>query len=170
VFVNGSSLIYYNTTTLTVDRSLAIENVKQDLVNIWDVHDLALAGYEPNITLLRLQEGTTFGNPASDDSWSTYNYEKTLLRPFVHAIALVAEPTIIPADGSSTSTITAIVTDQYSNPVVGKTVNWTDDSGENRVSPTSSVTDAFGRASTVYTAGSTEDDVKITATVINGLV
>ncbi|HEC66277.1 MAG TPA: hypothetical protein ENI23_13390 [bacterium] len=170
LFVNGSSLLFFNVTTLVIDRSLAINNVKIDLVNLWTVSDLVIAGLEPNITLFRLQDGTTYGNPGSDESWSEYNYEKTLLRAFVNSIAIVAEPTIIPADGSSTSVITAIVSDQYLARAAGKTVSWTDDSGFSRVSPTSSVTDSFGRASTVYTAGSSEDSVKVTASVVNGLV
>jgi len=170
LFVKGSSLLFYNVDSLNVDKSLALDNVKSDLVSVWDVHDIAIAGYEPYVSLYRLQLGTTYGSPESDENWSVYSYEKTLLARVVHSISVVASPTILPADGSSSSDLTAVVRDQYNNPVASKTVNWSDDSGESRVSPSSSLTDAFGRASATYTAGSTEDDVKITAAVANGLV
>ena len=46
---------------------------------------------------------------------------------------------------------------------------WTDDSGGSRVTPTSD-TNAFGVAYATYTAGTIEDDIKITATIANGLL
>lgn len=170
LLVNDSSLLFYNVEDLSVEKSLSIDNVKANLVDVWDIYDLALSGHEPNVSLFRLQAGTTYGSPASDEAWSTaYSYEKTLLARVVNSISVIAEPSILPADGSSTAYITAVVRDQYNNPVASKTVNWSDDAG-GQLSPTSSTTDVFGRASTTYTATSTEDDVKITAAVSNGLV
>jgi hypothetical protein len=172
LYVTGSLVMFFNVVSLGATKSLVINNVKEDLVNTWVVYDMVVGGSEPNITLYRLQLGTTYGNPLNDESWSsTYSYEKTTLRRTVNSIALTAEPTIIPADGASTSVITAVVRDQYNEVSgAGVTVNWADDSGFSRVSPTSNITDAFGMTYTVYTAGSTEDDVKITATVVNGLL
>ena len=170
LFVNGSSLLFYSVETLAVVKSISLNNVKADLISVWDVFDLAVSGHEPNVSLFRLQSGTTYGDPLSNESWSSvYSYEKTLLARVVHSIAVTAEPSILPADGTTTSAITAIVRDQYNNPVQSKTVNWADDAG-GRLSPVSSVTDVFGRANTTYTATDTEDDVKITASVANGLV
>ena len=170
LFVNGSSLLFYDVESLAVSKSIAIDNVKADAISTWDVYDLAVVGNEPNISLYRLQGGTTYGDPRSDETWSSaYSYEKTLLAPVVHSIAITASPTILPADGVSTSAITAVVKDQYNNVVSGKTVNWADDAG-GRLSPVTSVTDTYGRATTTYTAVSTETDVKITAAVANGLV
>lgn len=170
LFAKGSTLLFFNTSTLTIDRSMAIDNVKADNINLWTVYDLATGGNEPNITLYRLQRGTTYGDPASDESWSSaYSYERTILRRYVKSISVSGEPTVVPADGASTSRITAVVKDQYNTAVNAKTVAWTDDAG-GRLSPTSSTTDIFGRAFTTYTAGTTEADVKITATVPSGLV
>jgi hypothetical protein len=90
------------------------------------------------------------------------------MRRYVKSISIYAVPAVVPTGGFN-STVTAVVRDQYNNPAAGKTVNWTDDAG-GRLSPTSSVTDIFGRASTVYTSGETETDVKVTATVASGLI
>ena len=170
MFVNSSSLLFYNVTTLAVEKALNLDNVKQNGISVWDVYDLAVAGHGSTVSLYRLQRGTTYGDPLADETWSSaYSYEKTLLARIVNSISVVAEPTILPADGSSTSSITAVVRDQYSNPVSGKTVNWADDAG-GRLSPTTSTTDVFGQAFTTYIAGTEEDDVKITASVENGLV
>jgi Bacterial Ig-like domain (group 1) len=67
------------------------------------------------------------------------------------------------------SIITAIVRDPNNNPVKNQTVSFslTDVSG-GRISPASAITDSFGRASTVYTAGPTpsaQDGVVIDARV-----
>ncbi|MCK5017336.1 MAG: Ig-like domain-containing protein [Candidatus Peribacteraceae bacterium] len=170
LFVNSSSLLFFNISSLTMEKSLNLGNVKDDGIAIWDVYDLAVSGFGDTVSLYRLQAGTTYGDPLADENWSSsYSYEKTILARIVNSIAVTAEPTILPADGSSTASIAAIVRDQYNNPVGSKLVNWADDVG-GRLSPTSSTTDVFGRAYTTYLAGSTEDDVKITATVENGLI
>jgi hypothetical protein len=170
LFVNSSSLLFFNVSSVTMEKSLNLGNVKADGISVWDVYDLAVAGYGSTVSLYRLQSGTTYGSPEADEIWSSaYSYEKTLLARIVNSIAIVAEPTILPADGTSTSSITAVVRDQYNNPVASKVVTWSDDAG-GRLTPTSSSTDIFGRAHTTYKAGSTETDVKITATVENGIV
>jgi hypothetical protein len=172
LFVRGSNVIFFNIATAAVEKSISITNlVKTDSVTYWDVYEMAVSGFEPDISLFRLQGGTTYGSPLADEAWSgSYSYEKTLLRKVVNSIAVTASPTILPADGASTSNLMAYVTDQYGGAVVSKVVNWADDSGGSRVSPPASTTDAFGRAVATYTSGDTEDDVKITATVANGLV
>ena len=60
-----------------------------------------------------------------------------------------------PGSGAEQSKITAVVRDPDDNPVKGKTVTFTltDNTGGN-ISPPSAVTDAFGEATTTYTAGS----------------
>ena len=86
------------------------------------------------------------------------------------SIAVSANPSIIPADASATSAITATLRDQYNDPVSGKTVNWSEDSGGNRLSAGNSQTNDAGVANNVYLSGTTEQDVKITASITNGLV
>lgn len=174
LIARSSVLLFFNVNTNVVDRSLVMNNVQTDTVTTWSVYDMYVGGEEPDIVLFRLQDGTTYKDESlveQDESWSENNYEKQLLRRVVSSIAVVAEPSIIPADGVSTATVTAVLRDQYNDLIPsGKQVNWSDDSGENRVSPTQSATNDFGEASTTYTAGTTEQDVKITAGVTNGLV
>src|SRR5262249_10261424 len=47
------------------------------------------------------------------------------------------------------------LTDKFGNPVSGVTINWSPIAGSGIVSPTSSITDASGRAATRWTLGST---------------
>jgi len=170
LFVNSSSLLFFDVDSATVTKSLNLGNIKANGIDVWDVYDVAVGGHGSTVSLYRLQSGTSYGDPIADENWSTaYSYEKTLLARIVNSISVVAEPTIVPADGSSTSSITAVVKDQYNNAVSGKTVTFSDDAG-GRLSPTSGVTDVFGKVHTTYVAGNTELDVKITATVENGLV
>lgn len=176
----GSSLLFFNTDTNIIDRSMVMNNIKVDTINIWDVFDMEVLGVEPNIVLFRLQLGTTYKNPSlvlTDTAWSEYNYEKQLLRRVVNSISVGANPSIIPADGNSTSAITAVLRDQYNDLAPsGKTVNWSDDSGGpgggagQGLFNSTSATDAFGEAENTYKAGTTEQDVKITAAVTNGLI
>lgn len=176
----GSSLLFFNVDTNVIDRSLVMSNIKVDTINVWPVFDMWVGGLEPNIVLYRLQLGTTYKNESlvlTDASWSQYNYEKQLLRRVVNSIAVTAEPSIIPADGNAVADITAILRDQYNDLIPsGKNVNWSDDSGgaggggAQGIFDTQSPTDGFGTARNQYRAGTTEQDVKITASVTNGLL
>jgi len=55
------------------------------------------------------------------------------------------------------------LTDKFGNPVSGVTIVWTPIAGSGIVSPTSSVTDANGRAATRWTLGSTGGPKNVTA-------
>lgn len=87
---------------------------------------------------------------------------------------VVANPTSVPNDGVSTSTITVTLKDTAGNPVVGKTITLTAGSGSSTITTVSGVTDANGQASflvkdavqesVTYTARDTNDNVTITQT------
>lgn len=168
-----SSLLFFNVNTNIIDRSLVMNNIKVDTINIWPVFDMVVLGVEPNIVLYRLQQGTTYLNGSlvlTDESWgSLYNYEKQLLRRAVNSIAITASPSIIPANGTAQSKISAVLRDQYNDVVSSKTVNWSEDGGGSSLTP-STVSDDNGVAKNTYTSGLTEQDVKITAAVTDGLV
>ncbi len=151
---------------------MVMNNIKVDTINHWNVDDMLVVGIEPDIILYRLQLGTTYKNASlvlTNASWSTYNYEKQLLRRVVSSISVSVFPSIIPADNNSTATVSATVRDQYNDVVINKQVEWEADGGI-QPAPDPSNTDSFGVARTIYTAGSTEQDVKVTASIINGLV
>lgn len=170
----GSTLLFFNTDTYVIDRSLVMNNIKVDTINIWPVYDMWVGGTEPNVVLYRLQLGTTYKDSnlvLKNASWSEYNYEKQFLRRVVNSIAVTADPSIIPADGNAFSEISAVLRDQYNDLIsAGRVVNWSDDSDENRLSATEAPTDEFGTSRVNYTSGTTEQDVKITASIINGLL
>jgi hypothetical protein len=170
----ASSLLFFNTDTNLIDRSMVMNNVKVNTIDHWNVDDMLVVGVEPDIILYRLQQGTTAKNASlvlTDYSWSTFNYEKQLLRRVASSISVSVFPSIIPADGASTAVASATVRDQYNDTVAGIQVDWADDAGgADRLTPDNSQTDAFGVARSTYQAGDTEQDVKITASITNGLV
>ncbi|HEY4928024.1 MAG TPA: Ig-like domain-containing protein [Acidimicrobiales bacterium] len=74
-----------------------------------------------------------------------------------------ASPTKVPADGSTTSTVTVTLTDYFGNPIAGKTVDLTASSGSSVITPvqlTSSVlagvTNTGGQTAFNITDGTTE--------------
>ena len=171
LFAKGTNLLFFNVDSLAVTKSLSLDGVSKVAGGTWTIFDLALSGFEPNVSLYRLQVGTTYGSPLSDESWSNvYSYEKTLMRRVVSSIAVTTTPSILPADGTSTAQITAFVTDQYGTAVSGKSVVWAEDGSGSITGSNPSTTNTFGLAYTTYKAASSEEDVKITATVSDGLV
>jgi len=171
VFVKSSTALFYNVTTSATDRSLTVDNVLVDTVTIWTVYDMVVVGTEPDVVLLRLQSGTTYKNDGGtlvDENWSAQrNYARTLLRRHVQSIAVTATPSIVPIT-TGTAAIVAYLRDQYNDALPSSvTVTFSDDDdggSEASVSPTTPVTDAFGRAYTTFFAGGLEKDVKVTAT------
>jgi hypothetical protein len=171
VYIKSSSGLFYNSTTGATDRSLLVDNVKVDTVTLWEVYDMAVMGTEPDVTLLRLQLGTTYKNTGGtliDETWSSvYSYDRSLLRRHAKSIAVTATPSIVPIT-TGNAAIVATVRDQYNSSIpAGVQVSFTDDdsgTGTASLSPTTATTDAFGRAYTTFYAGSTEKDVKVTAT------
>ena len=57
------------------------------------------------------------------------------------------------------------VKDQFFQPVIGRQVSFSEDDANGTVAPPNDNTDSQGQASTIYTAGTTARQVKITATV-----
>lgn len=171
LFAKDTNILFFNVDTLAVSKSLSLEGISKVAGGTWTVSDLTVTGFEPNVSLYRLQNGTTYGSPLSDEAWSSaYSYEKTLLRRVVSSISVTTTPSILPSDGTSQAQVEATVVDQYGEAVSGKSVVWSDDGAGSISGSNPSTTNTFGKAYTTYTAGSSEEDVKITATVADGLV
>jgi hypothetical protein len=142
---------------------MVMDNVEDDNATVIPIYDVTI--YGDNV--YRLQgRATYYGDtyPGSGD-WTTYNYQLSTLEPFITSISLAADPAILPADLVSSSVITAIVKDQFLNPIASKSVYFTDDDDNGYITTSPVSTNSEGVATTNYKAGSTANEVRITATV-----
>ena len=138
---------------------------------VYGMSDDYVYGTPDKVLLYRLQNGATYGT--TDNSWgSTYNYQVGAVKPYVAAITVYANPAIIAADGSSQSSITAQVTDQYGSGVNGPpnniTIVFTKDATDGTLNPASPATasvDGTGKALATFTSSTTDKVITITATV-----
>jgi hypothetical protein len=93
--------------------------------------------------------------------------------PSANDCSVVANPTSVPADGTSTATITVLLYDDNGDPVTGKTVTLTPSGGKSTVTATNGTTNNSGMAtftvsdataeSVTYTADDTTDSLNLTA-------
>lgn len=95
---------------------------------------------------------------------SGFDYQAAQFDIFVNSISVMSYPAILPADGFSTSAITASVLDQYNNPWNNKTVYFALTGGGSLSLP-SNITNSAGIAAITYTASSTVETITITSTV-----
>jgi len=171
VFGNGSNALCYVKTTnmIFLDPndlsnsfgSMTMDNVEQNQATVIPIYDVTIEG----VNVYRLQDKATYYGTTYAFANSTYNYQISTLESFITSISLRAAPAIIPANGVNTSTITAIVKDQFNLPIVSKLVYFTDDDPDGAITGTNPAnTDAYGVASTTYTSGVTAREVKITST------
>ena len=145
-FVKASNLLFIDVSDpssgLPYYGSMVMDN------NNAVVYDIAM--YDENV--YRLQSG--------------YNYYLSTLESFVSSIALIAQPAIIPANLLSTTIIDAYVKDQFFQPIEGRQVTFgEDDTNGVFVGSSTPNTDAQGKATVTYKAGSEARQVQITATV-----
>lgn len=161
IYVKGTNALFINVgaagASLPYYGSMVMENIKSDESTVISVYDICMDSQN----IYRLQDipdgtGTT---------WGHYSYLLSSLDAFVTSISLAAYPAIIAANTIATTDITAIVKDQFLQPIVGRLVYFTDDDGVGSVLPTNDNTDGNGKAETVYTSGNAAREVKITAVV-----
>lgn len=164
VYVKGTNAIFLDLTDFSSSHgSMIMDNVEDDQATTIPIYDITIEGN--NVYRLQLK-ATYYGTTESFDD-NTYNYQLSTLEPFITSISLQADPAILPANGSSTSTITAIVKDQFNNPIVGKNVLFTDDDTVGVITSSDS-TDSSGVANATYTAGTEAREVRVTATAEQG--
>jgi len=171
IYMKETSLLFIETQdtdpNFTTIVKSATQNNQRPNNSVIDVFELT----HENNTLFRFQNEATFliGTTEELEDWgSEYNYQLSTLERLPSSISLTAVPAIISADGVSTSTITAIVKDQFDQPMSGRTVTFSEDdatgSPDGDVNPTAAITNALGVAITTYTAGTQSNLVTITAT------
>lgn len=145
--------------------SMTMDNVEDDQATVIPLYDLTMEG----VNVYRLQRKATYYGTTAPFSDDAFSYQLSTLEPFITSISLRANPAILPANGVNTSQITAVVKDQFNLPIGGKSVYFTDDDPSGSIGvPNPAQTNADGVAATVYTAGNSAREVKITATAEQG--
>jgi len=160
IYIKSTNMLFINAgaagATLPYYGSMVLENIYDDESNVIPVVDLAIEG--DNVYRLQIRQDGTGSN------WTTYNYDLSSLSSFISSISLSANPALIAANGISTSNIDAFVKDQFLQPIVGKNVNFSVQSGDGSVLPLTDPADADGKAQTIYTSGTSAGEIQIRAT------
>ena len=163
-YIKGTNMIFLNPDDLTASYgSMTLDNVENDQATLIDIYDFVIEG----ANVYRLQSKATYYGSTGEFVDDTYNYQLSTLNPFITSISLSADPAILPANsggGSNTSNVTAIVKDQFNLPIVSRLVYFTDDDPDGYLTPTNDNTDANGVATTIYTAGTSARETRLTAT------
>ncbi len=144
-FDSGTAVYFSTATALPFYGSMVMDNISNNTVSI--IYGLTIVS--PN--MYRLQ-----------GSSSNYNYSLSPLESFVTSISLAASPAIIAANNLSTSTITAVVKDQFLQPISGRRVTFSENGDGSITAGTQINTNSDGEAATVYTAGSEAKEVHLT--------
>jgi len=165
-YVRTTNLIFLNPDDFSESYgSMTMDNLEDDQATVISIYDLTMEG----VNVYRLQRKATYYGTTYDFSGSAYSYQLSTLEPFITSISLRANPAILPANGTNTSEITAIVKDQFNLPIEAKPVYFTeDDSVGSIIGSNPANTDADGVAVTTYRSGTTAREVKITATAQQG--
>lgn len=158
-YVKTTNLLFKDPLDLSNFGSLSMDNVEDDQSTVINIYDIAIDG----TNIYRLQNKATYYGDTY--TWSSqYNYQLSTTTPFITSISLAAEPAILPANGVNNSTITAIVKDQFNQPISSKNVYFTDDDPNGFITTSPVSTDASGEAQTAYKAGTSAREVEVTAT------
>jgi hypothetical protein len=160
-YIKGTNTIFLNPDDLNDSYgSMVMDNVEDDQATVIAIYDLTIEGKN----VYRLQLKATYYGTTYTFASSSYNYQLSTLDPFITSISLRADPAILPADGVSTSLVTAIVKDQFLLPIASKLVYYTDDDANGYITTSPVSTDANGVAITNYVAGTTANEVRVTVT------
>jgi len=159
-YVKQTNTLFVNTQSAAVELpyygSMVMENIRSDEATVLTIYDIAMDGDN----IYRLQ--TSPDNGGGDGTWSNYSYELSSLNAFVTSISLAADPAIVAANGAATSNIEAYVRDQFWEPIQFRTVTFSVNAGS--ITPSDN-TDADGKADATFTAGSSAQEVTVTAKV-----
>jgi hypothetical protein len=163
-FVKGTNMLFININDiggeLVYYGSMVMDNVRTDEATLIDIYDVTM----DDQNVYRLQQRANYYD--TDYVWTYYNYQLSSLDSFVSSISLAAYPAIIAANASSTTNITAIVKDQFLQPIVSRAVTFSEDDGVGILIGSNPInTDSDGEAGIVYQSGTTAREVTITAVV-----
>lgn len=164
IYVKGATLKCLNVSDMSLYGIMTIDNSIPSPLETLVIYDIAMDG--SNIYRLQIK-ARYFG---TNYTWTTYNYALSTTRRFVDTINVSVYPVILPANAVNTSTITAIVNDQYGDGVWEKPVRFTDDDPVGFITTTPAFTDNFfgtGAAISGYKAGTSVRLVTIEGTAVH---
>lgn len=160
-FIKATNMIFLDPDNVTVARgSMVMDNIESNLATVIPIYDIGM--YEKNI--YRLQLKATYYGATASFSDSTYNYQLSTFNKLITSIAVGADPAILPADGASISTITAVVRDQFNQPIESRLCVFTEDDPQGVMTSANVATDANGIAVSSYRAGIESRETRITVT------
>lgn len=160
-YIKGTNTLFINVGAAGADLpyygSMVMDNIKNDLITVITVYALTMD--DQNVyRLQRAQDG------GADYSYGPYNYDLSTLDSFISSISLAASPATIAANAIATSTITALVKDQFLQPVSGRSVTFSENASPGGgLAPNPVNTNSDGAATTVFTSGTAAQEVTITA-------
>ena len=161
LYVKNNNIKFISPADKVLYCYMTIDNIRANNVTNINVYDITVYGG----CVYRLQIRSMYFE--ADYAWSTYNYVMSPLRPFVDSISIDAYPLILPSNGVNTTDVTAMVHDQYAQPIPFKFVHFTDtdiDTYGGFIASTPVFTWTDGVAKTTYTAGISPLTVNIEAT------
>ena len=172
MYVKASNLLFVNINViagkLMYYGSMAMDTIDDDKITVLDVY--AISVYNKN--LYRLQLKATYFGSTENYALDQLSYQGATFNQLAASLAMVAEPNIIPANGTSTSQLTAQVRDQFLQPLIGKIVYFTLPTGANTVVENGYIvgqsyqnTNAEGKAVVTYRAGTLAKVVPVIARV-----
>lgn len=160
-YVRGTNTIFLNPLDLNDNfGSMVMDNIEEDQATTISIYDMGIG----TTNVYRLQLKATYYGTTYTFADETYNYQLSTLNSFITSISLNASPAILPANGVNESTITAVVKDQFNQPVSEKLVNFTDDDDVGFMTGISVNTNQYGVAVTNYHSGTQAREVRVTCT------
>jgi hypothetical protein len=162
IYVKSTNLKFVNVNTLNNYGVMTMDNKKVNQ-SVIPIYDLAISGE----TIYRLQDEATYYG-VNNDWGALYNYQASVVRPFIDAITVTAFPLILPANARNITQVIATVLDQYGNGAKYKPVFFTDSDDVGYILINPAYTDYFfgtGQAKTAYRAGVDKQTVNIKGTV-----
>jgi hypothetical protein len=153
-YIKGRNILYLDISDYSLYKSAALTNYKADKVTTIDVYDVALT----STSIYRLQDRTMRRNDdgtKSDYAWATYNFHKDAVVQYTDTITMWADPAVV--GNQESTTIYALVRNQYGAVLSGKTVHFDKISGDSAGSfddpNKEATTSGNGIASIGYTTG-----------------
>jgi len=170
-YINGTNLLFIDIDPARPGFPVTVQSAAQDNQETDTTVIPVLDITHENNTIFRLQMKGVYrdsGGSLTDETWSEANYMLATLQRLPASISLTADPAIISADGgASSSTVTAIVRDQFDNAIPSRVVDFSEDDAsgtpQGDVNPTSDTTDSNGEATVNYLSGTEAKLVTITA-------